>query len=160
MSLMRSIAPALLLVTLGCKREPPAEETAIAPPETTAPAAPAGPRAEAEGFVLESVAPTGAQVGSAAALQIKLQTRGGWHVNMEFPPSIELQAPATLGLAKTSLARADAAEYDETHFRFDAPITPTGAGASEVRASVNFAICTDENCLPQSVELAFPVRVQ
>lgn len=157
-----------LLLSAGCgshSNDAPANP-APAPSEppaapVAAPAAPAGPRIEQESFVLEATPDAAGYIaGQAGRFSIRLEPRNGWHVNQEFPVEIVLDAPAELGVAKSRLARADAAAFDERQFRYDVAFTPSAAGQRTVGADVRFAICTDENCLPQSARLALAVDVR
>lgn len=155
-----------LVLAVGCgskaaEESAPVAAPAVAPVVAEAPPEePAGPRVEQESFVLEATPnTTGYTSGQAGRFSIRLEPRNGWHVNQDFPVEIVLEAPAELGLAKTRLARADAAVFDELQFRYDIDLTPSAAGQRTATADVRFAICTDENCLPQSARLALALDV-
>lgn len=164
---MRSWTVVGIVIAMGCggsEQEPavaPNEPVAQGTPPAAEPEPPATPRVEVESYVLDlSADEAGYQAGQAGAVHVRLVPRNGWHVNQDFPVAITLEAPSEVGLAKTQLARADAAAFSEQEFRFDVALTPTAAGTRELRADVRFAICTDENCLPQSARLALPVVVR
>lgn len=164
---MRYAISTLIFLAVACGQRAPETASGTDDPGSATPtsgpavpAAPAGPRVEQDSFVLEAVAnAAGYTAGQASTVTIRLLPRGGWHVNQDFPVQVDLHAPAELGLAKAQLLRADAAAFDEQQFRFDAALTPVAAGPRTLGATVNFAICTDENCLPQRVELALPLEV-
>lgn len=155
------------LTLAGCADAPeptPPEAPAsgeAAPAPTPEPAAPAGPTATGESFELTtSTSDTAYPSGQLAQFGIHLAGREGWHVNQEFPISIELTAPSGVTLAKSSLERADAAEFGDESARFDVPFTPNEAGEHAVQAEVFFAMCTDSNCVPEQRTLALNVAVQ
>ena len=53
----------------------------------------------------------------------------------------------------------DAAQFDEKKARFDVPFTAKSAGDHKIMANVKFAVCTDENCVPDERDLALAVAV-
>jgi hypothetical protein len=63
-------------------------------------------------------------------------------------------------LPKAQLARPDAAEFGDTKAKFDIPFTPKSAGALAVNANVKFAVCTEENCVPDERNLTLALAVQ
>lgn len=98
--------------------------------------------------------------GELGQFAITLTPLGGYHVNEEFPLSVELEAPVEVGLSKSQLEKDDTAEFGEDRARFDVPFTPTGAGAHRVNATVSFAVCTPETCIPDERTLALVVPVE
>jgi len=153
--------------TSGVVSQTPPEEVAQpagagaaqkAPP--TAVGAPAGAVVEDEAFELRAAATGPYQNGQLGQFAITLTPRGEWHVNEEFPISVELTAPSEVGVAKSTLERGDAAEFGEQRARFDVPFTPTAAGEHRVEANVSFAVCTPENCIPDERTLALVLPVE
>ncbi|MFO0693516.1 MAG: protein-disulfide reductase DsbD family protein [Polyangiales bacterium] len=135
--------------------------TTPAPPAPAAPAAPAGPRVDRDNFQLAAATDGAAlHAGQLGQVKITLTARNGWHVNQDFPVSVEVSGPSSLSFPKARLERGDAAAFDEAHFEFQVPVTPGAAGEQELRAKVAFAICTETNCLPQEEQLALRVAVQ
>lgn len=97
--------------------------------------------------------------GERAAVQLTLEARGGYHVNQEYPIRIELKAPSGVKLEKASLERADAAQFGEQSARFELPFSGE-AGTHELTASVDFAVCTAETCVPDQRTLALPLTIR
>lgn len=153
---------ALLSMMVGCDEAPTPPPAAPAPgPVAEEPAAPAGPRAEADEFVLTAVAAEGGYTaGSAGSFAIRLTPRGPWHVNTEYPISVELSAPGELSLPKVELEAGDAAELGEELALYDVAFTPAVAGQHLVEAIVHFGLCQDEACIFQdrTLALALPVH--
>lgn len=151
---------------------PEPSETAQAPSEEQAAGAAEAPGAAAEeaeeagpvvddpAFELRADADGPYSSGELGQFAITLTPRGEYHVNQEYPISVELEAPAEVGLTKSELERGDTAEFDERQARFDVPFTPTGAGEHHVSAKVSFAVCTPENCVPDERTLALVLPVQ
>lgn len=91
---------------------------------------------------------------------LTLTPRGEYHVNKEFPMQIGVRGPSELTFPKTELTREDAAEYRDRRARFDVPFTPTAAGEHRVVVDVDFAVCTDETCVPDRRKLALVLAVE
>ena len=155
---------ALIIATIACggllacsKSEAPAP--AQAPTPTPAPAAapaaaaPLSPSVEDKTFKLALVSDPEYTAGTPAKLKLVLEARGGYHVNQDYPIHIDLKAPAGVKLDKASLGKADAAEFGEPAAKFEVPFTAQ-AGAHEVTADVDFAVCTPETCMPDQRKLA------
>jgi hypothetical protein len=98
--------------------------------------------------------------GVAGSFGVLLAAQGGYHVNQDYPIQITLRGPAEVGLARTELGREQAAEFGEPRARFDVPFTATAAGQHRVLADVDFAVCTEENCMPdcRTIALVLPVE--
>ncbi len=128
-------------------------------PTGDTPPAPAGAVVRDTGFELRATASGPYHSGQAGSFGIALTPSGEYHVNEEYPIRLTVRAPAELTLPKSTLERADAAEFGATKARFDVPFTPTSAGERRVEVQVDFAICTPQNCMPdqRTLALALPV---
>ncbi|NOY90278.1 MAG: hypothetical protein GXP55_03640 [Deltaproteobacteria bacterium] len=133
----------------------PTAEPADAPPDLQA-----ASEAQGDNFELSVSGQDGYAAGELSSFSISLTPRGEWHVNQEYPLHIVLAAEDGVTLPKTELERGDAAEYGERAVRFDVPFTAASAGAKRVAAKVFFAVCTDENCMPQERTVALALSVQ
>lgn len=152
----------LPLAACGNSDAPTAVESPVVEgPSIEAPVvAPAEARAswDEASFLLRSE-PVGAfQAGTEGHLAIRLEARGNHHVNQEYPISIQLTAPTGVVLPRATLGRPEAAEFTEALARFDVPFTAT-AGHHELRALVDFAVCTPESCMPDTRTLAISIDV-
>lgn len=132
----------------------PVAEKAPAP----APAAPPGPSVEDGTFKLALVSEPSYAAGAASKLTLVLEARGAYHVNPDYPIKIELKAPGVT-LPKPSLGKPDAAEFGEKIARFELPFT-AAAGAHQLVADVDFAVCTPETCMPDQRQLAVSLAVK
>lgn len=100
------------------------------------------------------------KAGELARFVLNLEPRGVFHVNQEYPIEISLKGDADTSFPKPSLAKPDAAQFDEKKARFDVPFTAKSAGDHKIMANVKFAVCTDENCVPDERDLALAVAVK
>ncbi|MDB4990143.1 MAG: hypothetical protein JWN04_5321 [Myxococcaceae bacterium] len=156
---------AALLASSACSRTESARETpvvsatpgALAAP-IKAPSAPT-PIIEDTTFRLTLAPATGYNGSKEGKVELTLEARGGYHVNQEYPIRVDVKAPADVKLDKASLSKPDAAEFSEQSARFELPFSAT-AGAHELVATVDFAVCTKETCLPDQRTVAVALQVQ
>lgn len=164
--LTRTLLILSLLLGVGCDDAPPAEPAAPSPaPEGAdgdkpAAAEAAGPLIEDPSFELRATAEGPYRVGELAQLSIRLSSRGEYHVNQDYPLTVGLSGPDEVSFSKSALEKGDAAEFGEKVARFDVPFTPSAAGEHRVEAKIAFAVCTEENCVPDERTLAVTLPVQ
>lgn len=166
-----AVCVCLAVVAVACKSEPapeaapPAEE---AKPEPAAPAQPppaaaakeAGPSVSEPSFDLTLATAGNYKAGELGRVVLTLTPKGIYHVNQDYPISISLKAPAEVSLPKASLEKSDAAEFGEKVAKFDVPLTPSKAGEHTLLADVDFAVCTEETCVPDQRKLALKLAVE
>ncbi len=168
---------ALVVALMGCDKETAETNVAESTPSRAAsaeeapqqpraesrneaPVASVGPRAEEESYVLEARPEAGGyHAGNLGQFAIHLTSRGEWHLNQDFPFSVELEGPADVSFPKATLGKGDAAEFEDEAARVDVPFTPSAAGEHEVRARVAFAVCSATSCVPKTATLALNLRV-
>lgn len=98
--------------------------------------------------------------GELSRVVLHLEPRGAYHINMEYPVEIGLSGDPATSFPKATLAKADAAKFDEKSARFDMPFTAAAAGDHKLMANVKFAVCTPENCVPDERNLSLAVAVK
>lgn len=161
-----------LVMALGCNRSAPTpvapEPPAVlvpAPPTTPPPAVAPAPSAEASGpraeitepsFVITAALTPGATPAAAAGLTVELRGNGHFHVNELYPVNLELDVRDG-STEKPSLRRADAAEYTQALARFAVPVQRTGA-RTVVLGRLRFAVCSAENCVPETRNFAVAIN--
>ncbi|GAB4212941.1 MAG: hypothetical protein OHK0013_36270 [Sandaracinaceae bacterium] len=159
------LGAALVLGACGSSEQSPASSggSGSTPPATAEPPSPPSP-AEARtvwdepSFELRADAVGPYQAGQQGTFVLRLQARGNYHVNQDYPISIQVTAPDGVTLPRATLGRPEAAEFTETLARFDVPFVAP-SGHHELRALVDFAVCTPESCMPDSRTLAIALDV-
>jgi hypothetical protein len=116
--------------------------------------------AEDPSFELRATAAGPYAPSEEGRFEIVLTPRGNYHVNTQYPLSIHVDAPSGLTLPDAELEVGDAAEFGEPRARFQVPFTATSAGQHRVTASVDFAVCTPEACMPDCRTLALVLPVE
>lgn len=141
--------------------QPVVEAAAVAPvPVAAVPKTAAPSSIEDSGFSLQLAEAGPYKAGELARFVVKLEPRGVFHINQEYPIEIALTGDAETVFPKVSLARVDAAHFDEKSARFDVPFTAKAPGDHKLLANVKFAVCTPENCVPDERDLALAVAVK
>lgn len=163
---VRFVASALCVVgVMACTG---AEQPAAPSPSPSVPAAPAPAEKKAEApkqsvddtsfhLALESQ-PTYTS-GQPGTVKLVLEARGGYHVNEDYPLRVDLKAPAAVKLTKGSLSKGDAAQIGQEQARFDLGFSAE-PGTHELLATVDFAVCTKETCVPDQRTVAVALKVQ
>lgn len=141
--------------------EPSAQEQGAgqAPEAEKAPEEKPGKEALGNNFALRMHAEAAYEAGKLAQFSVSLVPAEGWKVNEEYPMTVEVDSPEALGVMTSKMGKGDAAAFDTHQARFDIPFTPAAAGEHEVMATVNFAVCTAETCVPDQRKLAVAVQV-
>ncbi len=84
----------------------------------------------------------------------------GTHVHPAAPLKIALSATPGLKLERDALGHKDAVDPKADGPRFEVPFSAAQAGAQEVRAKVDFFICSDQWCVKQSRDVTVAVDVK
>lgn len=153
---MRGATAVVVMLACGCAAAP-------APPPATAstasaPDAPA--RIETVNAWLEIASDPGANTAQPSQLTLTLEGRGGFHVNLEYPLRVELQGSGAAEFHRVTLGPGDAAELTEARARFSAPVRWHATGRQWLGARVQFAVCSEDACIPQEHALAIELQVQ
>lgn len=111
-------------------------------------------------YTLRVEPPADAAAGREGTVKVTVVPKAPWHMNLDFPTSLSLGAPAGVTLAKAELKKADAAKLDENSAEFAVKFTPAEAGEKAFTGKFKFAVCQDEACSPVTEEVAFKVAVK
>jgi hypothetical protein len=167
-------ATLLSVVGLACllacgKKEAPAVEPApaapVAPAAAAAPAPGADPSVAAPSsieeptFALRMAGAGPYKAGELGRFVLQIEPRGEFHINMEYPVEIAVTGSDGTTFPKANLMKPDAAEFGEKKARFEVPFTASAAGDHKVNCNVKFAVCTDENCVPDERNLTLALAV-
>jgi hypothetical protein len=119
----------------------------------------AAPPGEDERYRLEFDTPE-ATAGSEAKVTVRVVPKDPWHMNLDYPTSLEIAAPTGVALAKASLKKGDAKKLDESACEFDVAFTASDPGDATLTGQFKFAVCQDDACAPvtESVEVKVAVK--
>lgn len=100
-----------------------------------------------------------AKAGQEGSVTVRVVPKAPWHMNLDFPTSLKLQAPEGVTLVNADLKKADA-KLDESTCVFDVKFTAPKAGEHAFSGKFKFAVCQDEACSPVTEEVEFKVAVK
>jgi hypothetical protein len=83
-----------------------------------------------------------------------------WHMNMDYPTKLTVEAPAGVTVAKPKLGKDDAVKFAEQECEFAVAFTPSEAGDKTFTGEFKFAVCQDTACVPKTEKLEFQVAVK
>lgn len=156
-------------LAFGCGGKPTESATAATPPAPSPvpaePIAPVPPSAapssiEEASFALRLAEAGPYKAGELGRVVLQIEPRGKFHINQEYPVEIALSGTADTNFPKSTLLRPDASEFGEKKARFEVPFTAKTTGDHKLLANVKFAVCTDENCVPDERNLALALAVK
>ncbi len=127
------------------------------------PAAAAGAAADAaQGYTVEVVAtPAALRLGERGTVAVVIHPRRPvWHVHPQAPLRVRLEAGPGLKLERVELGRRDVVDPKAEAPRLESPFVASARGAQQVRASVDFFLCSDAACVKQVRQLAVAVDVR
>lgn len=164
------LAFASLLVATACGGEPktvtgPTAKAEPTPTKVDAPAAEPvklveGPAPGDDDRFAVAIETPEAAAGQEAKVTLKVVPKAPWHMNLDYPTSLALTAPADVKLVKAALEKHDATQLDEGVARFDVAFTPEHAGEQEFTGKFKFAVCEESACVPVTQDVTFKVAVK
>lgn len=158
---MRTLSLIVLLAACGgeSETETPSTETETETTETTTETE-TEPEESALTHVVElRPQADGYQAGTLGQFAVNVEGRGEWHLNQDFPFSIEVTGPDGVTFPKTELGKDDAAEFGDERARVDVPFTASAAGEHAVECTVRFAVCNPQSCVPKTETVALNLAV-
>lgn len=104
--------------------------------------------------------PGEAKVGEEGKVSIKIVPKETWHMNLEYPTKLTVEAPAGVDVPKAKLGKDDAVALTEENCEFAVAFTPSEAGEKTFTGEFKFAVCQDTACVPKTEKLEFKVAVK
>lgn len=99
------------------------------------------------------------EAGQPQTFSVLLDARNNWHINQDYPTKLTLKSPEKVKVVKNNLSSKQARQFGEDQAVFDVSFVAE-PGEHELIAKLNFALCTDEHCMPESKEIACKLKVQ
>jgi hypothetical protein len=132
----------------------------VAPQRTTPAARLTTARVDEPTFALALSAPERVSTSTPVAAVLSIEGRGIYHVNHEYPLHVVLRSSPGVALAHTELGTGNAAELTPARARFDLPFTCRAPGTHRIEADVEFALCTEDECIPEARTIALTLQAR
>ena len=104
------------------------------------------------------------KVGTELTSNITVTPSNDFHVNVDFPTKITLEAPDGVKLMKTELtaggsskAQGDASAFSEKSMAFAVKATAEKPGSYEIKGTFKFAVCKVDQCFPKKQAITITV---
>ena len=107
-----------------------------------------------------SVQAPAAKATVKSVAKIKIVPTGDFHMNLDYPTKLTITAPDGVTLEKAKQAKSDAVKFDKDSAEFDVAFTAAAAGKKTFTGEMKFAVCTADNCSPQTSPVSFTVEVK
>lgn len=101
-----------------------------------------------------------AKAGEQGTAVVRVVPKEPWHMNLDYPTSLKVEAPEGVSLTKAELEKADAAALDENKAQFDVAFTAAEPGERTMTGKFKFAVCQDEACAPVTEDVEIKVAVK
>jgi len=150
-------APAKAAAAEPAKEEAPAKEAAAGDDKVKT--VEGAPPDKKDRYSLKIDTPE-AKAGTESKVKIRVVPKGRWHMNLDFPTSLKMEAPKDVKLAKADQKKKDAIKLDLGQVEYDVAFTAAQAGEKDFTGKFKFAICIEEACAPVTEKLAFKVTVK
>jgi hypothetical protein len=109
--------------------------------------------------VRASAEPATLRPGAGGTLRLAIEPTGTVHVDPKAPIKVTLSATPGLTLARTQLGRAEAVAAG-AGVTFQAPFTAAAPGHQELKARLDFFVCTEQWCVKQVRDVTVAVDVK
>jgi hypothetical protein len=111
-------------------------------------------------YTLSIKAPS-AKASAKSVAKIKVEPKGKFHINQEFPTKLTINAPSGVTVEKAKQTAKDAAKFDQNAAEFDIAFQADSAGKKSFTGELKFAVCEGENsCHPHVEKVSFDVDVK
>jgi len=104
------------------------------------------------------------KVGTELTSNITVTPSNDFHVNVDFPTKITLEAPDGVKLMKAELtaggsskAQGDASAFSEKSMAFAVKATAEKPGSYEIKGTFKFAVCKVDQCFPKKQAITITV---
>lgn len=134
----------------------PGPETSPGPIEAKLP----GPAPTERRFAVRVTPAAQWRAGNVGQVDVSLTAMEPWHVNLDYPTSLELAGPATVRAERDVYEKRHAARLTEQGFQYEVALTPTEAGEQSFHGTLKFAVCEEDACVPVKTDIDFVIAVQ
>lgn len=111
-------------------------------------------------FSLTITPPVETSVGAEGTVKITVVPKAPWHMNLDYPTSLAVNAPKDVTVPKAEQRKDDAVRLDEGQAEFGVAFTAAVAGDKTFTGELKFAVCQDDACAPVTEEIQFKVAVK
>ncbi|MBK6698275.1 MAG: hypothetical protein IPG50_39745 [Myxococcales bacterium] len=115
-------------------------------------------------YTLDASPPASCKAGAACEVVVRLEAKGAYHINKEYPYKLKAQPSDGVAFANTdgtfSKASGDFSQQGESVGLLKVRFTGQAPGQAKVRGVYKFSVCSESDCKLDQAEVAFetPIR--
>lgn len=112
-----------------------------------------------DAFILTVMPPATGVVGQELTATVKLEPKGGYKINMEYPHKLKVTGPQGATPKEVTLRSKQAAVFSESALVFEPVFKIAIPGNHTFEGVLRFSLCTNELCEMKSRPLSWQARV-
>ncbi len=115
-------------------------------------------------YTLDASPPASCKAGAACEVVVRLEAKGAYHINKEYPYKLKAQPSDGVAFANAdgtfSKASGDFSQQGESVGLLKVRFTGQAPGQAKVRGVYKFSVCSESDCKLDQAEVAFetPIR--
>lgn len=111
-------------------------------------------------YAITVTPPAQASMGSPVSAKIRVEPRGGYKINLEYPAKLEVQGPMGTAPMRQVINKGDAVTLNEKELVMAPAVTLGKGGEHRFSGKLSFSVCTDRVCEVKSEQLSWTVKVK
>lgn len=100
------------------------------------------------------------KVGQPGSVQVVLVPKNGFKCNAEYPYKLKLNDPPAGVSYPNAIVRKESMSVSPKQSTMNVPFTPTAAGDARISGKFYFSVCTADQCLIDSRDVAVNVKIE
>ena len=104
--------------------------------------------------------PEVASMGAPVSARIKVEPRGGYKINLEYPARLVVQGPLGAAPMRQVILKGDAVTLNDKELVMAPAVTLGKGGEHRFSGKLSFSVCTERVCEVKSEQLSWIVKVK
>lgn len=113
-----------------------------------------------ESYTVTVTPPPAGKVGEPLSAKIRVEPRGAYKVNLEYPARLQVQGPLGAAPMRQELNRDDAQSLTEQELVMEPAAAMGKGGEHRFSGKLSFSVCTDAVCEVKEKQVSWTVKVQ
>ena len=118
-----------------------------------------GPGVAEKPYAIQVTPPAEGKIGSPLTARVRMEPRGKYKVNLEYPAKLEVMGPMGAAPMRQTIAKGDASALTERELIMDASFVIGKGGEHKFSGKLNFSVCTDALCELKSEDVTWTVKI-
>jgi hypothetical protein len=116
---------------------------------------------EKDSFTVELKAVGPYKKGVEGSVELVLKSKGGHHVNPDYPAKFKVAEPAPEGVTfPKKVIKKEEGKFEEHEASLKIPFVAANAGKQKIAGTFSFSVCSDKNCYMEKADLDVEIDVK